>query len=109
MSQFNYRIEFEPCTAHGKGYASRITGQTAEEVLQDETDRTQVVLKSQSLSLVADILLNFGGSPLNALWREGYQADPFRTQKIKILEQGIQHGRLISLAECPKDGNRLHY
>jgi len=86
-----------------------MTGQTAEEVLEDEKHRMQVVLKFQSLRLLADILLNFGGSPLKGLWTEGYQADPLLTQKLKILEQGIRHGRLISLAECPKDSNWLQY
>jgi len=41
--------------------------QTEEEVLEDERKRTQVVLKSQSLGLLADILLHFGVSPLNEL------------------------------------------
>ena len=47
-----------------------------EAILEDETHRTQVVLKSQSLGLLADIALHFGVSPLNELWTEAYQADP---------------------------------
>jgi len=55
-----------------------MAGQTEEEVLEDETHRKQVVLKSQSLGLLADIPLHFGVSPLNELWTEAYQADPFQ-------------------------------
>ena len=109
LLQFNYRIEFEPGAARGKGYASRMMGQTAEEVLEDETHRMQVVVKSQSVSLLADILLNFGVPSLKELWTEGYQADPLPTQKLKILEREIRHGRLIWLAECTQDGNRPQY
>jgi len=47
-----------------------MAGQTEEEVLEDETHRKQVVLKSQSLGLLADIPLHFGVSPLNELWTE---------------------------------------
>jgi len=66
LSQFNYTIEFVPGKAHGKADAlTRMAGQTQEEVLEDETHRTQVVLKSQSLGLWADIPLHFGASALN--------------------------------------------
>jgi len=86
-----------------------VAGQTEEEVLEDERHRTQVVLKSQSLGLLADIPLHFGESPLNELWMEAYQADPLPNQILTMREQGVQHSRLISLAECTKDGNRLRY
>jgi len=73
LSQFNYPIEFVPGKAYGKADAlTRMAGQTDEEVLEDETHRTQVVLRSQSLGLLADILLHFGASPLNELWTEAY-------------------------------------
>ena len=71
--------------------------------------RTQVVLMSQSLGLLADILLHFGGSPLNELWMEAYQADTLPNQVLTMLEQGVRHSRLISLAESSNDGNRLRY
>jgi len=65
LSQFNYRIEFVPGKAHGKADAlTRMAEQTDEEILEDETHRTQVVLKSQSLGLLANIPLHFGASPL---------------------------------------------
>jgi len=86
-----------------------MAGQTEEEVLEDETHRTQVVLKSQSLGLLADIGLHFGVSPLNELSTEAYQADPLPNQILIMLEQGVRHSRLISLAECTKNGNRLQY
>jgi len=90
LSQFNYTIEFVPGKAHGKADAlTRMAGQTEEEVLEDETHRTQVVLKSQSLCLLADILLHFGASPLNKLWTEAYQADPLPNQILTMLEQGV--------------------
>jgi len=110
LSQFNYTIEFVPGKAHGKAdELTRMAGQTEEGVLEDEKHRTQVVLKSQSLGLLADIPLHFGASPLNELWTEAYQADPLPNQILTMLEQGIRHSRLISLAECSKDGNRLRY
>jgi len=110
LSQFNYTIEFVPGKAHGKVDAlMRIAGHTEEEVLEDETHRTQVVLKSQSLGLWADIPLEFGASPLNELWTEAYQADPLPNQILTMLEQQVRHSRLISLAECTKDGNGLQY
>jgi len=62
-----------------------MAGQTAEEILEDETHRTQVVLKSQSLGLLADIPLHFGASPLNALWTEAYQAKPLPNQILTML------------------------
>jgi len=86
-----------------------MAGQTEEEVLEDETHRTQVVLKSQSLGLLADIPLHFGASPLNELWTEAYQADPLPNEILTMLEQGVRHSRLISLAKCTKNGNRLRY
>jgi len=110
MSQFNYTIEFVPGKEPRKADAlTRMPGQTEEEVLEDETHRTQVVLKSQSLGLLADIPLHFGASSLNELWTEAYHADPLPNQILMILEQGVRHSRLISLAECTKDGNRLRY
>jgi len=86
-----------------------MAGQTEEELLEDKTHRTQEVLKSQSLSLLADIPLYFGASPLNELWTEAYQADPLPNQILTMLEQGARHSHLISLAECTKDGNQLRY
>jgi len=65
-----------------------MAGQTKEEALEDEMHRTQVVLKSQSRSLWADIPLHFG-SPLNELLPEAYQADPLPNQVLTILEQGV--------------------
>jgi len=67
--------------------------------------RTQVVLKSQSQGLLADIPLDFRASPLNELWTEAYQADLLPNQIRTMLEQGVQHSRIISLAECTRDGN----
>jgi len=59
LSQFNYTIESLPGKGHGKADAlTRMAGQTEEGVLEDETHRTQVILKSQSLGLVADIPLH---------------------------------------------------
>jgi len=86
-----------------------MAGQTEEKVLEDETHRTQVVFKSQSLGLLADIPLHFGGSPLNELWTEAYQDDHQPNQILTMLEQWVRHSRLISLAKCIKDGNRLRY
>ena len=109
-SQFNYTIEFVPGKAHGKRDAlTRMAGQREEELLEDETHRTQVVLKCQFLGLLADIALHFGVSPLNELSTEAYQADPPPNQILTMLEQGVRHSRLISLAECAKNGNRLRY
>jgi len=106
LSQFNYTIEFVPGKAHGKADAlSRMAGQTYEELLEDKTHRTQVIVKSQSLGLLADIPLHFGASPLKELWTEAYQADPLPNQILTILEQAVQHSRLISLAECTRHGN----
>jgi len=57
-------IEFVPRKAHGKADAlTRMAGQIEEEELGQETHRTEVVLKSQSLGLLADIPLHFGASP----------------------------------------------
>jgi len=75
-----------------------MAGQTDEEILEDETHRTQVVLKSKSLGLLADIALHFGASALKELWTEAYQADSLPNQILTMREQGVQHGRLISLA-----------
>jgi len=38
---------------------------------------------------------------------EAYQADPLPNQILMMLEEGVRHIRLISLAECTKDANRL--
>ena len=86
-----------------------MAGETEEEVLEDETHSTQVVLKSQSLGLLADIPLPFGVSSLNELWTEAYQADPLPNQILTMLEHRVRHSGLISLAECTKDRNRLQY
>jgi len=110
LSQFNYTIEFVPGKAHGKADAlTRMAGQTDEEISEDGTHRTQVVLKSQSLGLLADIPLQFGASPFNGIWTEAYQADPLPNQILTMLEQGVRHSHLISLAECTRDGNRQQY
>jgi len=101
-------IEFVPGKAHGRADAlTRMARQTDEEILEAETHRTQVVPKSQSVGLLADIPLHVGGSPLNELWREAYQANPLPNQILTMLEQGLRQSRLISLAECTKDGNCL--
>jgi len=90
LLQFNYTIEFVPGKGHGKADAlTRMPGQTEEEVLEDETHRTQVVLKSQSRGLLADIPLHIGACPLNELWTEAYQADPLPNQILTMLEQGV--------------------
>jgi len=63
LSQFNYTIEFVHGKVHGKAYElTRMAGQTEEEVLEGETYRIQVVLKSQSQGLLADIPLHFGAA-----------------------------------------------
>jgi len=110
FSQFNYTIEIVSGKAHGKADAlTKMAGQMEEEVLEEETHRTQGVLKSQSLGLLVDIQLHFGGPPLNELWTEACEADPRPNQILTMLGQGERHTRLISLAECTKDGNRLRY
>jgi len=87
LSQFNYTIEFVPGKAHGKADAlTRMAGQTEEEALEDETHRTQVVLKFPSLGWLAYILLHFGAYPLNELWTEAYQADPLPNQLLTMLK-----------------------
>jgi len=86
-----------------------MAGQTEEEILEDEMHTTQGVLKSQSLGLLADIWRHFGVSPLNELWTEAYQADSLPNQILTMLEQEVRHGRLISMAECTKEGNQLQY
>jgi len=82
-----------------------MAGQTEKEVLEGETQRTQVVLKSQSLGLLADIRLHFGGSPSIELLIAAYPANPFPYQILMMLEQEVRHSCLISLAECAKDGS----
>jgi len=83
-------IEFVPGKAHGKADAlTRMPGQTEEEILEDETHRTQVILKSQFLSFLTDIPLPFGESSLNQLWTEAYQADPLPNQILTMLEQDV--------------------
>jgi len=82
-----------------------MVGQTDEEILEYKTHRTQVVLKFQSRGLSAEIPLHFGASPVNELWTEAYQADALPNQILTMLEQGVRHSRLISLAECTKDVN----
>jgi len=86
-----------------------MVGQTGQEILEDETHWTQVVLKLQSLGLLADTPLHFGASPLNELWTEAYQAEPCPNQVLTMLEQGVRYSRLISLAACTWEGNRLRY
>jgi len=86
-----------------------MAGQRDKKKLERETHRTQVVLKSLSLGLLADIPLHFGASQLNELWTEAYQADPLPNQILSMLEQGVRQSCLISLAECTRDGNRLRY
>jgi len=110
LSQFNYTIEFVPGKVRRKADGlTRMAEQTDEEILEDKAHMTRVLLKSQSLGLLADIPLHFAASSLNELWTEAYQADPLPNQIFTMLEQGLRHSRLISLAECTSDGNRLQY
>ena len=62
-----------------------------------------------NVGLLAVIPLHFGASPLYELWTEAYQADSLPNQILIMLEQGVRHSYLISLAKCTRDGNRLRY
>ena len=66
-----------------------------------------MVLKSQNLGLLADILLPQRAFPFEDLWQEAYQADPIPNQILDTLDNGTRHSRQISLSECRRDGFRL--
>jgi hypothetical protein len=43
------------------------------------------------------------------LFTNGYNEDPFPNKILKLMLDGAKHCREISLAECDKHNNLLHY
>lgn len=110
LSRFNYRIQYRPGKTNGKADAlSRLDRQSKDDEEAQRRHQTQVVVKSHNLGLLADIPLQDGASPLDALWDEAYQADTIPNQILKLLDEGARWSRLISLSECTRDGTRLRY
>src|SRR5215213_367340 len=124
LSRFDFKISYRPGKAGGKPDAlTRRSGDLPKEGDERLAHQSQTVLKSHNLDeelakscnapdtmrLLADNSPTIMRSTLDELFLEAYQTDPFPSQVLTMLDNQVRHSRLISLAECGRNDNRLTY
>lgn len=111
LSRFDYNITYRPGSEHGKADALTRQGPEDEEESElRERHRMQTLLKPQrELGLLASISPPDGRTPLEELLDKGYDADPFPSEILGMLERGERHSPRITLAECETKDGRLYY
>jgi hypothetical protein len=124
LSRFDFKISYRPGKAGGKPDAlTRRSGDLPTEGDERLAHQSQTVLKSHNLDeelakscnapdtmrLLADNSPMIMRPTLDELFLEAYQTDPFPSQVLTMLDNQVRHSRLISLAECGRDDNRLTY
>jgi hypothetical protein len=110
LSQFNFKIVYRPGKAGGKPDAlTRRSGDLPKEG-DEEFQNSQTVIKPHNiLQLMADNPPEQQQNPLEALFEEAYQADPFPNKVLQMLTDEVRHSKEITLGECTNDNNRLRY
>jgi hypothetical protein len=69
-----------------------------------------IIIKPKNiLQLSAMAMLTLTSPALVQLFTDGYNEDPFPNKILKLIRNGTKHCRDISLAECDKHNNLLHY
>ena len=63
----------------------------------------------RNLRLLADTLPRDGRTPLQKLFDEAHETDPFLTEILTCLQEGTQHQRKITLGDCGEGNGRLTY
>ena len=115
LSRFNFNIVYRPGKAGGKPDAlTRRSGDLPKEGDQRLAELQRAVLKPQNLPeqplhLMADTPPVPGRITLTQLFKDGYEADPFPRQVIKMLADGTRQCKQISLADCTVASDRLFY
>lgn len=117
LSRFDFVIVYRPGKAGGKPDSlTRRSGDLPEGGDERLQNLSQTVLKPSNvglppLSLSSLYLLaeTTTAPDRQALWKEGYDADPFPTKVLKMLEAGTRHSKDISLSECTEQDGRLLY
>ena len=110
LSRFNFKIVFRPGKAGEKPDAlTRRSGDLPKEGDQRLLELQKSVLKPHNLQLMADGLPDNEIIPLKQLFEQAYDADPFPQMVIQMLNDGVQHSKQISLADCTVYNHRLFY
>jgi transposase InsO family protein len=118
LSQFNFKIVYRPGKSGGKPDSlTRRSGDLPKEGDERTTENFSVVIKPhQIVHLLADgppaqppLPLGDEAVTLARLFQEAYDADPFPSQVLRMLQDGVRHSRRITLAECAQERDRLTY
>lgn len=121
LSRFNFKIVYRPGKSGGKPDAlTRRSGDLPQEGDERLLHQSQTILKRENLDLEpltnpdlltikATVTHNTSAPSLDSLWTEAYNSDPLPKEILSMLDNGTKYSRKISLAECKRNGNRLHY
>jgi hypothetical protein len=103
LSRFNFKITYRPGRVHQKVDAlTRRTGEIEKDEEERKQFQSQTLLKSKNLDISAT-------EESANLWEEGYRLDPIPNQILRMLQEKVQHSRLISLADCEEIDGKLYY
>jgi len=76
--------------------------------LQGPENTTLKSLGTSDLRLLANSPPDNGRSPLEKLFQEAYDADPFPDRILQMLRDGTHQSKEISLSECKEVDGRLY-
>jgi hypothetical protein len=101
LSCFDFKIDYRPRKAYGKANPLISQGQRSDKDSDlQEVYHTQTLLKSHNLSLLADIPPPNRNSTFYDLLQTMYEADPFSSEILQMLQNRRRHSKQISLREC---------
>lgn len=114
LSRFDFNIVYRPGKAGAKPDAlTRRPGDLPEEGDERILERFKAVLKPQNLPKELQISANTATAtapePLQTLFDQAYDQDPFPNRVLEMLRTGVQQSKEISLADCRKVNGRLTY
>jgi hypothetical protein len=111
LSQFNFIIVYHPGTAssmpdtltHRCGDLPKVGDDYSLE------NQTTIIKPENILQLSAMATLTLASPVLVQLFTNSYNEDPFPNKILKLIWDGTKYCREISLVECDKHNNLLHY
>lgn len=120
LSRFEFKINFRPGKQGGKPDAlTRRSGDLPKEGDERLLHQSQTVLKTENLDISAATLSSkletlFAAAntlfpTLETLFVDAYKSDPFPSSILRMLEDGVQISKDISLGDCSNLNNRLLY
>jgi hypothetical protein len=111
LSQFNFKIVYRPSTVGSKPDALTHRSGDLPKAGDDHSleNQTTIIKPENILQLSAMATLTPTSAALTQLFTDGYNKDPFPNKILKLIRDSAKYCREISLAECDKHNNLLHY